>query len=132
MRTNSSYARRYIIQAVAMTVCLSAAAGIVGSLTQHLDSVLAPVAVSAAFAIVTAAATGMRWRRVADSQPEMLTTFFTSVSGFRMLAALFTLFICYLVVGREAMKPYIILFMVFYLFSLAHHSLFFSHINNKK
>ena len=132
MKTNSSYARRYIIQAVAVAAALSAAAIITGSLAHLLDSVLMPVAVSAAFTIVTAGAIGMTWRWVADRQPEMLTTFFTSVSGFRMLAALFILFICYVAVGREAMKPYIIIFMVFYLFSLAHHSLFFSHINNKK
>jgi hypothetical protein len=49
-----------------------------------------------------------------------------------MLMALFTLFIVYLVVGRSAMLPYVVVFMVFYLVMVAFHSVYFSRITNRQ
>ena len=63
---------------------------------------------------------------------DSITTLYSVVSGFRMLMALFTLFIVYLVVGRSAMLPYVVVFMVFYLVMVAFHSVYFSRITNRQ
>ena len=47
-----------------------------------------------------------------------------------MLLALATMFVYYLVKGREAMLPFFIVFVVFYVVQLVHHSIFFSRVSN--
>lgn len=89
-----------------------------------------PVAVSAVFSIVVESADALVWRRVAKKTPDSLTTFYTAVSGFRMLLALATMFVCYIIVGRDAVAPYIVVMLVYYFVLLAHHSIFFSRLSN--
>ncbi|MCI7580754.1 MAG: hypothetical protein MST01_11065 [Prevotella sp.] len=89
-----------------------------------------PVAVSAVFSIVVEVADAKVWRRVAKKSPDSLTTFYTAVSGFRMLLALATMFVCYIIVGRDAVAPYIVVMLVYYFVLLAHHSIFFSRLSN--
>ncbi len=89
-----------------------------------------PVAVSAVFSIVVESADALVWRKVAKKSPDSLTTFYTAVSGFRMLLALATMLVCYIIVGRDAIMPYILVLLVFYFAMLAHHSIFFSHLSN--
>ena len=89
-----------------------------------------PVAVSAVFSIVVESADALVWRKVAKKSPDSLTTFYTAVSGFRMLLALATILVCYIIVGRDAIMPYILVLLVFYFAMLAHHSIFFSHLSN--
>ena len=89
-----------------------------------------PVAVSAVFSIVVESADALVWRKVAKKSPDSLTTFYTAVSGFRMLLALATMLVCYIIVGRDAIMPYILVLLVFYFAMLAHHSIFFSRLTN--
>lgn len=90
-----------------------------------------PSLLSAIFTILVVTIIGLIWRKIVVGSPDMLPTFFSSVSGFRMLLALFTMFGCYMVVGRDAMAEYIVVFMIFYLTNLAFHAIYFSRINNK-
>ena len=64
-----------------------------------IDGLLTPTIIATAFTLVVSAAIGMIWRRVAKSSPESLPTFFTAVSGFRLLLALAVMFIYYLVLA---------------------------------
>ena len=96
----------------------------------YLD-LLAPIIVGACFTLVAFVTIGLVWRRVAKQSPESLPTFFTAVSGFRMLLALVVMFVYYLVAGRDKMLPFFLVFMVFYLVSLAHHSIFFARVSNR-
>ena len=89
-----------------------------------------PVAVSAVFSIVVESADALVWRKVAKKSPDSLTTFYTAVSGFRMLLALATMLVCYIIVGRDAIMPYILVLLFFYFAMLAHHSIFFSRLSN--
>ena len=95
-----------------------------------LAGLMYPVAVSAGFAIVVESADALVWRKVARKSPDSLTTFYTAVSGFRMLLALATMLVCYIIVGRDAIMPYILVLLVFYFAMLAHHSIFFSRLSN--
>lgn len=96
-----------------------------------LDDLLTPTIIATVFTLVVSAAIGMIWRRVAKRSPESLPTFFTAVSGFRMLLAFAVMFIYYLVFGRSAMLLFIVVFLVFYFVSLAHHSIFFARVSNR-
>jgi len=92
---------------------------------------LTPIVVGACFTLVVFVTIALVWRRVAKSSPESLPTFYTAVSGFRMLLALAVMFVYYLVAGRDMMLPFFLVFMVFYLVSLAHHSIFFARVSNR-
>lgn len=92
---------------------------------------LAPAVISVVFTFIVALAIALVWRRVAKHSPESLPTFFTAVSGFRLLLALIVMFFYYLAVGRSAMLSFFLVFMAFYIVSLAHHSIFFARVSNR-
>ena len=96
-----------------------------------IDGLLIPAIVSVVFTLVVSGVIGLVWRRVAKRSPESLPTFFTAVSGFRLLLALAAMFVYYLVFGRSAMLLFFVVFMVFYFVSLAHHSIFFARVSNR-
>jgi len=96
-----------------------------------IDGLLIPAIVSVLFTLVVSGIIGLVWRRVAKRSPESLPTFFTAVSGFRMLLALAAMFVYYLACGRSAMLLFFVVFMAFYFVSLAHHSIFFARVSNR-
>lgn len=95
-----------------------------------LEQVFQPALVSLGFCLLTGIATALVWKYVAKNAPDSLTTFYTSVSGFRMLLALILIFVYYLVADRAALGVFFIVFAVFYLTSLLHHVVFFAKIVN--
>lgn len=121
--------RCYAIQSVVAVAVLSMA---VLSLQKfaHVDGLVSPLVVSALFALIVELADIIIWKHIAQTNEDMLPTFFSAVSGFRMLLAIFTLVGCYIAVGRSAMLEYCLVFMVFYLWIIIHHSLFFSRLTN--
>ena len=95
----------------------------------YLD-LLAPAIVSVAFTLVVCFTIGLVWRYIAKNSPDNLPTFFTAVSGFRLLLALAVMFVYYLL-NKETMLSFFLVFMVFYVASLAHHTIFFARVSNK-
>ncbi len=91
---------------------------------------LAPAIVSVAFTLVVCFTIGLMWRYLAKNSPDSLPTFFTAVSGFRLLLALAVMFVYYLI-NKETMLNFFLVFMVFYVVSLAHHTIFFARVSNK-
>ena len=120
---------KYIVWSMVYIVVLTAGCFLVEKFGLF-SGLMCPVAVSAVFSIVVEVADALVWRRVAKKSPDSLTTFYSAVSGFRMLLALATMFVCYLVVGRDAVAPYIVVLLVYYFVLLAHHSIFFSRLTN--
>ncbi len=97
----------------------------------RLNDLLTPLVVGTAFSLVVETADAMVWGKVAKNSPESLPTFFAAVSGFRMLAALAVMFVYYLTADAP-MGTFLIVFAVFYVAQMAHHTLFFSRVSNKK
>lgn len=97
----------------------------------NLYSLLIPLVISVLFTIVVDTSDALLWRRIAKSNPESLTTFYSAVSGIRMLLALATMFVYYLVEGRDAMLHFFIVFAIFYFVMVAHHSIFFAKVSNR-
>jgi len=86
---------------------------------------------STVFSIVVLVTFTLIWKKVANNNTESLTTVYSYTSAFRMLLALFTLVICYFVVGRSAMLVYVVVFMLFYIVMIGFHSIYFSRITNR-
>ena len=121
--------RRYVVQTILAVVVLSLAV-LSLQMFAHVDGLVSPLVVSVVFALVVELIDIYLWKRITDANEKMLPTYFSAVSGFRMLLALFTLVGCYIAVGRDAMLEYCLVFMVFYLWMIVHHSLFFSRLTN--
>lgn len=119
----------YIRQGLMVTAALALIAFLVMQV-KYLD-LLTPVIVSVAFSLVVCVSIALIWRRVAQRSADSLPTFFTAVSGFRMLLALAVMFVYYLVDTQDSMLRFFMVFIAFYFAMLAHHSIFFARINNR-
>lgn len=87
--------------------------------------------VATAFAFAESIAVPKLWQWVASGHRNFLSTFHTACSGFRMLLVLAVLGIVCAVVGRDAMVPYVVIFMIYYLVLLIMHTVFFAKMTNK-
>lgn len=126
----SKISKQYMRQQLFLTAALFLATLLVMQVW-FLDGLLTPAVVASAFTLVLAGAIAMIWARVASQSPDSLPTFFTAVSGFRLLLALAVMFVYYLICGRAQMLPFFLVFMAFYFASLAHHSVFFARVSNR-
>lgn len=124
-------AKRYIGIGALIIIILWMASILVATLRPEWN-LMAPIWVSTGFSVVFLVAFALLWRWISKEKKESLTTLYSLVSGFRMVLALFTLFVCYMVVGRDAMVPYVVVFMVFYLIMVGFHTIYFSRITNKQ
>lgn len=122
--------RRYVVQAVTVIFLLSVITFFVKMIFRLEDDIVTPLIVSVAFSLIVECVDVMIWARIARNSPDSLPTFFSAVSGFRMLLALGTMLVYWLAVGREAMLVFFLVFAVFYLFLLGHHSVFFAGVSN--
>ena len=121
--------RRFIIGSVVAVVLLAVAVTAVAWLA-GIEGLAAPLAVGVAFTLVVESADILIWRKVAQKGSiDALATFLSAVSGFRMLLALLTLVGCYIAVGGDAFVKFLVVFAVFYLWIIVHHSVFFSRIS---
>lgn len=93
--------------------------------------VFAPMMASMIFVLVVEITSALVWRWVMQKHHEMLPSFFTGVSSFRFLGALLLITIWFLVVGREQIMTFIMVFFAYYLVTLIHHSIFFSRVSHR-
>ena len=90
-----------------------------------------PATVSVVFSLVVNVADILVWRKIACKAPEHLTTFYTAVSGFRMLLALALLLVSYLTMSdKSGMVAFVTVFLAYYFVMLGLHSIFFSLVSN--
>lgn len=121
--------RRYILQ----SLCLLAVVTLIPvllSLLTNVGNLTVPTIVALSFAVVVESVDALVWGKVRQAGDDGLPTFYTAVSGFRMLLALATLVVCYFVVGRDAMMEYCLVFMGYYFAIMIHNSVFFARISN--
>lgn len=121
--------KKFVFQIIALTV-LSVFVIYTMSYFFEIRNIVRATTVSATFSFLVGMAEGLVWRMVAKKSPDGLTTFFTAVSGFRMLLAIALIFIFHFIYGREEMLSFCLVFIAFYLVFLIHHSVFFSYVSN--
>ena len=121
--------KKYILQTVFIFAVMNSIVIIVQKMW-GLD-LLAEMIVSSSFLLVTGVAIALIWRWVASNHKESLPTFFTAVSGFRLLLALGVMFGWYLADKNDTMLQFFMVFMAYYVVSLVHHSFFFARLSNR-
>ncbi len=121
---------RYLRQQLCLIVTLALVALIVMRVS-YMNCMLWPIIVSVVFTLVVSTAIFYVWQYLSKNHPEDLPMFFTATSGFRLLLALATMFVYYLIVGKESIMVFFIVFMIFYFASLIHHALFFARVSNR-
>ena len=121
--------RRYIIQSVVLFCLLTLFGGL--AMTLWSFDMLNAMIVSGCFVLVIDLASGFIFRWVATRHADMLPSFFTGVSGFRFLGALAVMAIWYATSDRASLMTFVVVFLIYYMVSLIHHSIFFSRISNR-
>ena len=121
--------RNYIVQSIVLC-CILTVCGFVAMKVWSLD-LWTPIIVSLCFILVVDIASALVFRWVATKHSDMLPTFITGVSGFRFLAALVVMAVWYVLSDRTSMMQFIMVFLVYYMASLIHHSIFFSRVSNR-
>jgi hypothetical protein len=121
--------KKYILQTIFIFAVMNSIVIIVQKMW-GLD-LLAEMIVSSSFLLVTGVAIALIWRWVVSSHKESLPTFFTAVSGFRLLLALGVMFAWYLADKNDTMLQFFMVFMAYYVVSLVHHSFFFARLSNR-
>lgn len=122
-------AKAFVIQSIVLVIILCLCCSI-ASMVWGYD-LLTVKMVSTLFVLIVDISSALIWHRLAERQPDMLPTFFTAVSGFRFLLALIMLGVWYFVADRALMLTFFVVFLVFYMTSLIHHSIFFSRVSNR-
>ena len=121
--------RNYIMQSIVLC-CILTICGFVAMKMCSLD-LWTPIIVSLCFILVVDIASALVFRWVATKHSDMLPTFITGVSGFRFLAALVVMAVWYVLSDRTSMMQFIMVFLVYYMASLIHHSIFFSRVSSR-
>ena len=122
--------KRFIKQEISLVVATCLVALLVMRVW-YVDTMLTPIIVSVVYSLTVGVAVGLLWMRVAKRNSESLPTFFTALSGGRLLLALTAMFVYYLVCGRDAMLVFFLVFMAFYLVTLVHQSVFFAKVSSR-
>ena len=121
--------KNYMQRSVVLVVGLCAmSVGVM--LTSSLPLMWATV-VSALFVLTVDVAAALLFRWVAVKHADMLPSFFTGVSGFRFLLALMVLAVWFIVSDSKSMKIFFVVFLVFYMVTLVHQTIFFSRVSNR-
>lgn len=103
-------------------------------MASQYPSLVLPLAVSAVYALVVEVADAVAWRKVAAGSPDSMPTFFMAVSGLRFMVAMVVMFVYFLLAGKTGkadMGTFILIFALFYVAVLLHHTLFFARRRKK-
>ncbi|MCI6118750.1 MAG: hypothetical protein MR717_05580 [Prevotella sp.] len=114
----------FIKRGIAYVVLLFAAAMAIAYASGN-EWIIVPAIVSALYTLAIVVAEGLLWGRVASRSVDALTTFYSAVSGFRMLLTIVVMFGYYLAFGRDGMLGFLSVLAPFYVVMLVHHSIFF-------
>ncbi len=121
--------KSYIIQVIFLFAVMNGLVIIVEKVFS-LD-LLTEMIVSSSFLLLTGIVIALIWRWVALNHKDSLPTYFTAVSGFRLLLALAVMFVYYLTDSRDSMLQFFLVFMAYYIVSLVHHTFFFARVSNR-
>lgn len=114
----------FIKRGIAYVVLLFAAAMAIAYASGN-EWIIVPAIVSALYTLAIVVAEGLLWGRVASRSVDALITFYSAVSGFRMLLTIGVMFGYYLAFGRDGMLGFLSVLAPFYVVMLVHHSIFF-------
>ena len=121
-------AKRYILQTIVVVTFLTNAAFAVSHFA-GIEGLVVPIVIAATFALVIDTADALIWRKVATDWADSLPTFFTAVSGFRMLLGIITIAVYYFASTGADMTTFFLTFFAYYIALILHHAIFFARVS---
>ena len=121
--------RKYMLSSLLIMVLLTGAVFVIVNVIMQTDVTVA-VVISVLFSISIELADVLLWKHIAKSSPDSLTTFYSAISGIRMLLALGTMLVYYLVAPDGGMTSFFVVFLIYYFVVLGHHAIFFARLTN--
>lgn len=121
-------AKRYVMQTIAIVAFLTAAAFAVRHFA-GVEGMVVPIVIASSFALVIDTADALIWRKVANDWADSLPTFFTAVSGFRMLLGIMTIAVYYFAATNPDMTIFFLTFFAYYIALILHHAIFFARVS---
>lgn len=118
---------KYLQQATVLLATLFLATLLVA---MRYPMVIFPLVVSAIYSLIVEIVAITAWRKVRENTPDSMPTLLMAVSGGRFMLALVVMFVYFLLVGKTGrgdMLTFVLVFAVFYLSAIIHHTLFFTH-----
>ena len=125
-KTASAYNRQVVWLITALTI-----GGFLLMQVLHFGALLMPLAISAFFSLMCAAAYVQGWKAIARRSPALLPKYYLAGSAFRLLAAAMVMLV-YCVVERAdvgAIKWFAVVFIIFYIVLLIFDALFFAKVS---
>ena len=116
------------MQTIAIVVFLTAAAFAVRHFA-GVEGMVVPIVIASSFALVIDTADALIWRKVANDWADSLPTFFTAVSGFRMLLGIMTIAVYYFAATNPDMTIFFLTFFAYYIALILHHAIFFARVS---
>ena len=120
---------KFVVESIILVISLNLCCFFISKIWGY-DLLMAET-ISSLFVLIIDIVYTLIWYKVVTKHSDMLPTFYTSTSGFRMLLALVVMAVFYFTADRAAMLTFFCVFIVFYMVSLAHHSIYFSTISNR-
>ena len=122
----------YLRQSISLIAGMSLLILLGINLWGNVGTTVMPVVISSVFQLVACITYGLVWRWVMSSSPASMPTLYMSASGLRMFAAVVLVMgYCWLAESREAIRIFVIVFLVYYFVILAYDTIYFVKIEKK-
>lgn len=129
---NNKVVNTYLRQSISLIVGLTLLFLLYINVWGGADVMTVPLCISAVFQLVACLIYGFVWKIVASSSPGSLPTLYMTASGCRMFAGIVTvLAYCFATDDKDAIKFFVITFLIFYFIILIYDTAYFMRVEKK-
>ena len=129
---NNKVVNTYLRQSISLIAGLTLLFLLYINVWGSADVMTVPLCISAVFQLVACLIYGFVWKKVASSSPGSLPTLYMTASGCRMFAGIVTvLAYCFATDDKDAIKFFVITFLIFYFIILIYDTAYFMRVEKK-
>ena len=129
---NNKVVNTYLRQSISLIAGLTLLFLLYINVWGSADIMTVPLCISAVFQLVACLIYGFVWKKVASSSPGSLPTLYMTASGCRMFAGIVTvLAYCFATDDKDAIKFFVITFLIFYFIILIYDTAYFMRVEKK-
>ena len=122
----------YLRQSICLTVGITLLTLLFVNLRGGMEQLLVPIGISAVFQLVACIAYGLVWKWVSATSPASMPTLYMAASACRMFAAVVVVMVyCLLTDDRDAIRFFVVTFLIYYFVILVYDTWYFVKIEKK-
>ena len=122
----------YLRQSICLTVGITLLTLLFVNLRGGMEQLLVPICISAVFQLVACIAYGLVWKWVSATSPASMPTLYMAASACRMFAAVVVVMVyCLLTDDRDAIRFFVVTFLIYYFVILVYDTWYFVKIEKK-